>query len=282
MPSTSKQNTAKQNTAELERELSLAKSISDNSPINILVADLDLVITYANPSSFKTLRTLEEHLPIQVDDLIGTNIDIFHTNPEMQRNLLKNDRNLPHRAIIKVADQSLDLLVSATYNADGDYTGPMVTWEVVTEKLALEKAAAEKTALVENAPINIMLANLDLDIIYANPASIDTLRTLEEHLPCKLDEIVGQNVDIFHKDPSYQRNILGNARNLPVQSIIDFADQKLDLLVSPTYDNDGNYAGPMVTWSVVTEKLEMERSAAEKTALVENAPINIMLANLDL
>ncbi|MGY8770372.1 MAG: methyl-accepting chemotaxis protein [Pirellulales bacterium] len=242
---------------------------------------MDLVITYANPSSISTLRTLEEHLPIQVDDLIGTNIDIFHANPEMQRKLLKNDRNLPHRATIQVADQSLDLLVSATYDGNGDYAGPMITWEVVTEKLALEKSAAEKTSLVENAPINIMLANLDLEITYANPASIDTLRPLEKFLPCKLDDLIGQNIDVFHKDPSYQRNILGDPRNLPTNAIIDFAGHKLDLLVSPTYDNDGKYAGPMVTWSVVTDKLALEQDAAEKTAIVKNAPINIMLANKD-
>jgi methyl-accepting chemotaxis protein len=262
-------------------ELTLSKSMSENSPINILVANLDLEITYANPSSVSTLKTLEHLLPVKANDLIGQNIDIFHKDPSFQRKLLGNDRNLPHNAVIEVGDEKLDLLVSASYDEQGTYLGPMVTWSVVTEKLKTETSAAQMTALVENAPINIILANVDLEIVYANPASVAQLKALEQHLPCKVDEIVGQHVDIFHKNPAYQRGILANYKSFPQQAIIDFAGEKLDLLVSATYDADGNYSGPMVTWSVVTEKLRVENDAAQKTVIVENAPTNILVADLD-
>ncbi|MCH8047301.1 MAG: PAS domain-containing protein [Planctomycetes bacterium] len=255
--------------------------MSENSPINILLANTDLEITYANPSSIKTLKTLEKFLPCKLDDLVGQVIDIFHKDPAYQRKILSNDKNLPHRAIIDFAEEKLDLLVSPTYDDEGTYLGPMVTWEVVTEKLKLEQAAAEKTALVENAPINILLADTDLVLRYVNPASAKTLKTLEKFLPCKVDDLVGQSIDIFHKDPSYQRGILADYKSLPRQAVIDFAGEKLDLLVSPTYDNNGNYAGPMVTWEVITEKLRLESDAAEKMAIVENAPTNILLADLE-
>ena len=265
----------------LRQELAINKAMSENSPINILLANTDLEITYANPSSIKTLKTLEKFLPCKLDDLVGQVIDIFHKDPAYQRKILSNDKNLPHRAIIDFAEEKLDLLVSPTYDDEGTYLGPMVTWEVVTEKLKLEQAAAEKTALVENAPINILLAGTDLVLSYVNPASAKTLKTLEKFLPCKVDDLVGQSIDIFHKDPSYQRGILADYKSLPTQAVIDFAGEKLDLLVSPTYDKDGNYAGPMVTWEVITEKLRLESDAAEKMAIVENAPTNILLADLE-
>ena len=265
----------------LRRDLAINKAMAENSPINILLADTDLTITYANPSSVKTLKPLEHLLPCKLAELVGQSVDVFHKDPAYQRRILRNDKNLPHRAIIDFGPEKLDLLVSPTYDEDGEYLGPMVTWELVTEKLKLEKAAAEKTALVENAPINIILADSDLTITYLNPASVDTLKTLEKFLPCKVADIVGQSVDIFHKDPSYQRGILADYKSLPRQAIIDFADEKLDLLVSPTYDSDGNYMGPMVTWEVVTDKLKNEAAAAEKSAIVENVPINIILANTD-
>lgn len=262
-------------------ELTLSKSMSENSPINILVANLDLEITYANPSSVSTLKTLEHLLPVKANDLIGQNIDVFHKDPSYQRRILGNDRNLPHAAIIEVGDEKLDLLVSASYDEDGTYLGPMVTWSVVTEKIKTENSAAQMTALVENAPINIILANTDLEIVYANPASVNQLKALEQDLPCKVEEIVGQHVDIFHKNPAYQRGILADYKSFPRQAIIDFAGEKLDLLVSATFDPDGNYDGPMVTWSVVTDKLRVENDAAQKTAVVENAPTNILVADLD-
>ncbi|WP_233200312.1 methyl-accepting chemotaxis protein [Blastopirellula marina] len=264
---------------QLERELSLAKAMSDNSPINILVADRDLVITYANAASINTLKQLRKFLPIDPEKIVGQSIDIFHKDPAMQRRMLADPKNLPHRATIQVGDQFADLLVSPTFDAAGEYLGPMVTWEVITEKRRLARAAAEMTAMVENAPINIMLANRDNEITYLNPASIRTLKTLEKFLPCKVDDMVGQKIDIFHKDPSYQRNILKDAGNLPRNAVIEVAGEKLDLLVSPTFDAEGKYSGAMVTWSVVTEKLKLEKAAAEKTAIIENAPINLMLAD---
>lgn len=274
-------NRSKGNAQQLCQELSIAKSMSDNSPINILLADTDLKITYANPASISTLDTLRQYLPIAPEAIVGQSIDIFHKDPAYQRRILRNEKNLPLRTTIQIGDQYADLLVSATYDEKGTYLGPMVTWEVITERRKLAKAAAEKTSMIENAPINIMLADKDLRIVYLNPASVRVLKTIEKHLPVKADNMVGQNIDVFHKDPSFQRDLLSDPKNLPRAAIIDVAGEKLDLLVTATYDDHGEYIGPMVTWSVVTEKLRLEADAAEKSALVKNAPVNILLANRD-
>ncbi len=69
--------------------------------------------------------------------------------------------------------------------------------------------------------------------------------------------MVGQSIDIFHKDPAHQRKILGDPKKLPHQVIIQLGPEKLDLLVSAIYDNKQNYLGPMISWSVVTEKFEL-------------------------
>lgn len=113
-------------------------------------------------------------------------------------------------------------------------------------------------AMAENAPVNIMLADRDLRIIYVNPASLKTLKMLEKYLPIKAEEVVGQSVDVFHKQPEKQRRILSDDRNLPYHAVISVGPEKADLLATPVYDDAGNYLGPMVTWSVITEKQAME------------------------
>lgn len=122
----------------------------------------------------------------------------------------------------------------------------------------LQQELAINRAMADNSPINILLADTNLVITYANAASLRTLKTLEKFLPCKAEDVVGQNIDIFHKDPSHQRRILANERNLPKRAVITIGDQKADLLVTPVFDNSGKYIGPMVTWEVVTAKLELE------------------------
>lgn len=117
------------------RQLTIARGMNENSPINIIVANTDLVITYVNPASVNTLRKLQHLLPIPVDKIVGQSVDIFHKRPEHQRQLLGNPRNLPHRATIALGAEKLDLLVSPIYDEKNQYVGPMVTWEIVTEKL---------------------------------------------------------------------------------------------------------------------------------------------------
>jgi methyl-accepting chemotaxis protein len=262
----------------LRQQLALSQAMSENSPINIMLADRDLKITYLNPASKQTLTSLQKLLPIPVNQFVGQSIDIFHKASEHQRKLLANPANLPHRAIIAVGPEKLDLLVSPLYDAQGSYLGPMVTWEVVTEKLNLAHRAAEKSALVENAPINIMLADTDLKITYINPASAKTLKTIEHLLPVKADQVVGQSIDVFHKNPNMQRGILANPKALPHRANIKLANETLDLLASACYDDQGKLMGFMVTWEVITERVRMEQD--RKDSEQDNTTVKTVLAEL--
>ena len=125
-----------------EQQVQLRQMI-DAAPINLMFCDMNLVIQYANEASKRTLRGLEKYLPITVDKLVGSSIDIFHKNPAHQRRMLADPKNLPHTANISLGPETLQLLVSAIYDASGTYTGPMLTWEVITEKLAMEKQAKD-------------------------------------------------------------------------------------------------------------------------------------------
>ncbi|MEW4562835.1 methyl-accepting chemotaxis protein [Bremerella sp. JC770] len=251
---------ANENVQDLRNELSVAKAMSENSPVNIMMADKNLTITYVNPASLETLRTLAAHLPCKPEEVIGQTVDIFHKDPAYQRRILSNPQNLPVRTNIELGDQTADLLVSATYDEAGEYLGPMVTWEVVTEKRRLEASAAEKTAIVENAPINILLADLNGTITYMNPASEKTLRTIEHVLPIPVAKIVGASYDIFHKNPAHQRRLLGDPSNLPVNTQIEIEGEYLDLQASALYDKDGHYTGPMIAWSLVTEQVKAQQA----------------------
>jgi len=258
------------------------ESMLENIPINVLIANLDFEITYMNPASVKQLKELQHLLPIAVDDMIGSIIDVFHKNPEHQRKLLADPSNLPHRSTIQVGEEKLDLLVTALLDKDGNYTGPMVTWEVVTEKLKNEDEMIRIQNMMENAPINVLMTNLDFEITYMNPASIKQLNALQDLLPIKVDEMLGASIDVFHKNPEHQRRLLSDPKNLPHNAQIEVGEELLDLLVSAIMDKDGNYIGPMVTWEVVTEKVKNENEMVRIQNMMDNIPVNVMLATIDL
>ncbi len=133
---------------ELQRELAIAKTLADNCPVNIMVADRSLRITYLNAASRRTLQSIEHLLPVPVDEIVGQSIDLFHKNPAHQRKLLSNPRNLPHHTVIQLGDELLELSVNAVYDR-GEYIGAMVTWELATEKLRLQERNRDYTSQLE-------------------------------------------------------------------------------------------------------------------------------------
>ena len=125
------------------RDADVFRSMLENIPINVMLADKDFVITYVNPASLRVLKEIEQYLPVKADQVLGSCIDVFHKNPSYQRKLLADPRNLPHRAKIPIGPETADLLATAVYDSNGEFIGPMVTWEVVTQRLLLEAQNAD-------------------------------------------------------------------------------------------------------------------------------------------
>ena len=108
-----------------------------------------------------------------------------------------------------------------------------------------------------------MYCDLDLTIQYMNATSRKTLEALSQYLPIPLDRFVGSSIDIFHKNPSHQRRMLADPKNLPHKALIRLGPETLSLLVSAITDSAGKYLGPMLTWELVTQRVEVERKVGE-------------------
>jgi len=136
-------------------------------------------------------------------------------------------------------------------------------------------------AALNSAQTNIFIADREFKLTYMNPKAEQTLKNIKngilEVFGVRVEDLIGKSIDIFHKNPAHQRKILSDPKNLPHQAYIQLGPETLDLLVSPIYDKDKNYIGAMVTWEVITKKLEMETKASQMNSMMENAPINIML-----
>lgn len=249
----------------------------EDLPTNIMVCDLEeFKVIYVNRTTVETLRTLEHLLPVNADDIIGTCIDVFHKNPSHQRAMLADPKNLPHSAIIEVGGEYLDLLVTALVDDNGNYVAPILSWSIVTEKIRADNDAQRLSAMVENMPTNVMLLEPEnFTITYANQTSINTLRTLENLLPCKADDLVGQCVDIFHKNPAHQRGILADPSNLPHKAEIALGEEKLALLVSAVRNKAGEYIAAMLTWDVITDRVAFAEGVRSVVGTVASTSANM-------
>src|SRR5208282_2369503 len=85
-------NSAAAGTKAAHTQTSIFEQMMENSPLNFIRADTDLIIRYMNPASRATLAKVAHLLPIKVDDIVGSCIDIFHKNPAYQRRILSDRR----------------------------------------------------------------------------------------------------------------------------------------------------------------------------------------------
>lgn len=211
-----------------QREQLRLKQMVENATVRILMADRDFKIVYMNPASVQALRQLEQLLPCRVDEILGRSIDIFHKNPEQQRRLLSDPRNLPHRASIKLGEEILDLNVSAIRDESGDYLGPMVTWEVITEQVRarereqhlLAEQATAKQDLEEkvNSLMRVMRAAADGDLTQDVPFSGDDdmgrLASDVRKMLNDLRNVIGQVVEASQQQNEGARTIAESSANL--------------------------------------------------------------------
>lgn len=274
-----------------EESFSRLKSLVEQLGTNVLVGDRDLNLIYMNKRSEETLRSveaiIEKELGLSVDELVGGSLDRFHGDRAKEiRKILSSPKNFPIKSDIKLGPLTLALEVNAIIDDAGEYVGQVVNWEDASTARKAQADAARMNAMITNAPINIILADKDLNITYVNPATVKSLQPLAHLLPVPIEKIVGSNVDVFHKNPAMQRNILNNPKNFPHRANIKLGENTLDLLVSGIYDNKGEYMGPMVTWENITARLALEEKSrqmqaeTDATAKQLQEKVNLLLENV--
>ncbi|MCM2394731.1 methyl-accepting chemotaxis protein [Rhizobium sp. S95] len=112
---------------------------------------------------------------------------------------------------------------------------------------------------LETISANIMLADAKLNIVYMNGAVRDLLRDAESDLKKELPrfefaKLIGSNIDIFHKNPSHQRNMLATLQKQH-KATIWVGNHAFDLIVTPL-KRGNKLDGFAVEWANAKERLQ--------------------------
>ena len=118
--------------------------------------------------------------------------------------------------------------------------------------------SSAKMRAIDTLRANVMIADADLKITYMNTAVKSLLAEVEGELKAELPKfsmatLLGSNIDVFHKNPSYQRNMLAKLTT-PHSATIRVGAHAFDLLVTPLM-NGGKSEGFVVEWANAKERL---------------------------
>ncbi|WMW80374.1 methyl-accepting chemotaxis protein [Undibacterium cyanobacteriorum] len=124
----------------------------DGCSTNVMIADNDRNIIYANESVRRMLANAENDLRkalpnFSAADLVGSNIDQFHRNPAHQKELLAKFTSA-YKTQISVGGHTFALAANPVINSQGERLGSVVEWTDRTDEVAVEK---EVQHVVSNA-----------------------------------------------------------------------------------------------------------------------------------
>jgi len=239
----------------------------------VMLADNDMNIVYLNREVKKMLsareETIKNSLPnFSVDNLIGSSVDAFHKKPAHQQSLISGITE-PYETNLEISDLTFSLVATPWLDVDGERIGTVVEWEDKTEQIAAQKKLdqiSEENALTKKAldtvSANVMMANVDAEIIYTNDAVIDMMKNAESDIRKGLpnfdaDSLMGANIDVFHKDPSHQRNILANLKDTYFGKAA-IGGRNFTVIANPVFQNDRR-VGTVVEWSDKTVEFGIEK-----------------------
>ncbi len=134
--------------------------------------------------------------------------------------------------------------------------------------------SSSENKILDSLAINVLTCDAKTLVIdYANKASVQALNELRDLLPPGVDgnAIIGQSIDVFHENPSMQRGLLSDARNLPHEAIIRLGPALLDLSIDATYVN-GTPDKFVLSWAVCTDRERLK-------SMVDRMPINVMMCD---
>ncbi|MDH3326654.1 MAG: PAS domain-containing protein, partial [Gammaproteobacteria bacterium] len=142
-------------------------------------------------------------------------------------------------------------------------------------------------AAVNGAMTAIMMVDRDFNVTYANKSTTDLLGKHQDTLKTifpgfDVNKLVGSCIDMFHKNPAHQRQMLSNPSNLPYQTDIEVGPLKFALNVTAIMDDGGNYIGNSLEWSDVTMARQQEDNATRLQGSIDNSMTAMMMVDRDL
>ena len=124
----------------------------DACSANTMIADTNFDVIYTNEAVGEMLRIAESDIRKDLPNfsanlVMGSSIDVFHKNPDHQRQMLAA-LNDTYRTQIVVGGRTFSLIASPINNADGERLGTVVEWNDRTEEVSVEK---EVDNIIESA-----------------------------------------------------------------------------------------------------------------------------------
>ena len=149
-----------------------------------------------------------------------------------------------------------EIWIQASYNPIFDPNGKITkvvkyATDITAAKLESMNGARLKLAL-DTCTANVMMADVNCNISYLNDAVASFLKEAEKDIQKELPKfdvsnLMGANIDIFHKNPAHQRNMLDKLTDT-YKTSIQVGGRSFNLVANPIFGANKERLGTVVEW----------------------------------
>lgn len=231
--------------------------LSSYAPVAIRGLDWVIVSEIDEAEAFSPVHAMQ--MKVLIINLISTGLIVgcaLLMGRNVRRQLGADPAHLV-RVAEHIAQGDLDTDITA---GSGTVTGVLASMKTMRdrlkENLETERQSANENARIRNAldnvSSNVMMADNNLDIIYLNHAVQKTFAELESDLRKDLPQfnastLLGANIDIFHKNPAHQRDLLASLTRT-FTSEMTIGGRNLRIIANPVFGQQGERLGTVVEW----------------------------------
>jgi methyl-accepting chemotaxis protein len=277
----------------------------DSSSNATTVSDADNRLIYFNAAAralFEQMETQWQSFApqFQVDGLLGQRLSELLPRGEL-RETYRQQLGKPTQLDGEIAGRSMRLSTGPVYDAEGEYQGRVTQWEDRTEVLARE--ARERARLVEERRVaaenqrikvaldqvsaNVMLADTERRIIYANRASRAMLHDVEDDFRTELpafdaESVVGSGFDdaLGGADGVASRHFPASLDGMH-EGEFELGGRAMRLVANPVTADDGTRLGTALEWTDRTQEVAVEREIDQLVESARNGDLDRRIALAD-
>jgi len=270
------------------------KQALDACSTNVMIANDNHNIIYMNESVIGMMRNAESDIKkdqprFSVDALMDSNVDVFNIN---NQGSVPSTQKQSDKTEAMVGGRTFTLITNSIRDQESNFIGTVVEWEDITQqlkdkeaeqRLELERQNLEQALEMANANVrikqaldacttNVMIGDANNEIIYMNASVEAMMKNVESDLQTELPNfdagrIIGQNIDIYHKNPSHQKGLLAKLKST-YKSEITIGGRTFSLIANPIHTPEGERLGTVVEWEDRTQEVRAER---EVNAMIDAA-----------
>lgn len=163
----------------------------------------------------------------------------------------------------RIGKEGKEVWIQASYNpifdADGKPFKVVKYASDITEQTVKAQQAAAMAGLLGGASASFMTTDKNLIITYVNPSAQALMAKHQEQIRTRFtsfeaNKLVGQCIDVFHKNPSHQRNILSNLSQMPVTGELSIGKFTAKVTANALIDANGDHIGFGVEWTDLSDR----------------------------